>query len=220
MTFDFRVIVEAFPTLMSGLATTILLVLAALGIGIAIGIVACGGRLLGRGPLYQLGSAYIALFRGLPETVLIFWMYYCGPLVFDVRLTDFGCAVATLSIIAGAYLAEIFRAGIEAVPRGQSEAARALGLSELWVACSVVAPQAIRVMIPAFVGFTTILVKNSALVSAIGVAELFYEASVLAGQNFRHFELLSAVGAIYFCLIFPLSMLAQRFERRLAARAR
>jgi His/Glu/Gln/Arg/opine family amino acid ABC transporter permease subunit len=220
VSFDLRSLAEALPELMSGLATTLLLVLAALGVGIVIGLVACAGKLLGRGLLYQLGTSYVALFRGLPETVLIFWMYYCGPLVFDVRLTDFGCAVATLSIIAGAYLAEIFRAGIEAVPRGQPEAARALGLSEFWVGWSVVAPQAIRIMIPAFIGFVTILLKNSALVSAIGVAELFYQASVLAGQNSRHFELLSAVGAIYFCLIFPLSMLAQFAERRLAARIR
>ena len=214
--FDPQVVIAAWPVLLAGLRTTILLVAAALAIGSAIGFVACAGKLLRRGLLYQLGTTYVALFRGLPETVLIFWMYYCGPLVFNARLSGFASALATLSIISGAYLAEIFRAGIEAVPRGQAEAARALGLSEFRVAVDVVAPQAIRVMIPAFVGFVTILVKNSALVSAIGVGELFYEASVTAADNFHYFELLSAVGAIYFCLIFPFSMLARYAERRLA----
>jgi His/Glu/Gln/Arg/opine family amino acid ABC transporter permease subunit len=220
MSFDTRVLWQSIPFLQVGLETTVLLVLGSLAIGICLGAIACAGRLLGRGLLYRISTAYVGLCRGLPEIVLIFWIYYCGPLVFDVSLTDVESALATLSIISGAYLAEIFRAGVEAVPRGQIEAGRALGLSEFWVGWSIVIPQAVRVMVPALVGFVTILLKNTALVSAIGVTELFYEANVFAGQTLRYLEILTAVGVIYFCLIFPLSLVVQHSERRLATRTR
>jgi ABC-type amino acid transport system permease subunit len=157
------------------------------------------------------------LFRGLPETVIIFWFYYCAPLILNTRLSAFWIGTVALAIPSGAYLAEIFRAGILAVPRGQLDAARAVGLSSFWLVWDVIAPQALRMMIPPMLGILTILIKNSALVSAIGVEELFYRANVLSGQTLRHFELLSAVAVIYFLLILPLSILVQRQEKRLLA---
>jgi His/Glu/Gln/Arg/opine family amino acid ABC transporter permease subunit len=216
MQFQFGVVWQALPVLAEGMQMTVMLVLASLAVGIAIGAVICAGKLLRRGLLYHLAFVYVGLFRGLPETVLIFWMYYCGPLILDARLSGFTSGVLALALVGGAYLAEIFRAGVEAVPKGQIEAARALGVSGWWVGWSIVAPQAIRIMTPAFVGFLTILLKNSSLISAIGVGELFYQASVLGGETFRHFELFTAVGIIYFVMIFPLSLLAQRMERQLA----
>jgi ABC-type amino acid transport system permease subunit len=125
-----------------------------------------------------------------------------------------------LTLHASAYLGEIWRGSIEAVPRGQTEAARALGIPELFTWAEVVVPQALRMMIPAFIGVVTLIVKVSGLASAIGVAELVYQANILAGQSYRYFELFTAVGIFYFCLIFPLSLLAQRYERILAHRTR
>src|SRR5262249_20237057 len=124
------------------------------------------------------------------------------------------------AIPAGAYLAEIFRAGIEAVPRGQIEAARAIGLSPFWVACDVVAPQALRTMIAPILGLGTILIKNSALGSVIGGEELVHRAMVYSGETLRYFELLTAAGIIFFILILPLSILVQVQERRLLTRDR
>ncbi len=220
MHFDMQTLWQAIPLLAEGLKLTVLLVVVSLVIGMGIGAIACAGSMIRRGLFYHMSVSYIALFRALPETVLMFWIYFCGPLVFDIRLTDLTSAIATLAIISGASLAEIFRSGIEAVPRGQIEAGRAVGLSAWSVGRDVVLPQAIRVMLPAFFNFVTIIIKNSALVSAIGVAEIFYQANVFAGQTLRYFEVFSAVGVIYFLLIFPLSMLAQHTERRLAASAR
>lgn len=218
MSFDIRILWESLPDLIGGAWTTIWLVAVSLLIGTCLGMLACAGRLLARGLLYRLSMAFIAIFRGLPETVLIFWMYYCGPLVFEGKMSAIESAIAALSLTSGAYLAEIFRAGIEAIPRGQLEAARAIGLPPLWVVWNVVAPQAIRLMIPPFFGIVTIVIKNSALVSAIGVAELFYRAKVLAGENFHYIELLTAAALIYFAMIFPLSILVQHQEKRLLAR--
>src|ERR1700730_12467930 len=215
MSFDTSVIWQNLPLLLTGIWLTILLVLIALAIGIVVGLLACAGNMLGRGLVYYLSVGYIGLFRGLPETVIIFWLYYCAPLILNTRLLAFWSGTVALAIPSGAYLAEIFRAGIGAVPRGQLDAARAVGLSPFWLVWDVIAPQALRMMIPPMLGILTILIKNSALVSAIRVEELFYRANVLSGQTLRHFELLSAVAVIYFLLILPLSILVQRQEKRL-----
>lgn len=217
MSFDASVIWQNWPLLLAGVGLTIVLVVVALAVGIVIGLLACAGSLLGSGFAYHLSVAYIGLFRGLPETVIVFWLYYCAPLILNTKLSAFEAAVIALSIPSGAYLAEIFRAGIEAVPRGQIDAARAIGLSPFWLAWDVVGPQALRMMIPPMLGIVAILIKNSALVSAIGVEELFYRATVLSGQTFRHFELLTAAAVIYFLMILPLSILVQRQEKRLLA---
>jgi His/Glu/Gln/Arg/opine family amino acid ABC transporter permease subunit len=216
VTWDNLVFFGALPVLAQGLLMTIQLVVASLIVGSLIGLITCTGRLIGKGALDWLSSAYVNMFRGLPETVLIFWIYYCGPFVFDVRMSAFTSGVLALSLVAGAYLGEIFRAGVLAIPRGQYEAANALGLTKLSLARDIVIPQAFKIMLPAIFSLMTILIKNSSIVSAIGVAELFYRGSILAGDTFRHFEVFTAVGMIYFALIFPLSLLSRRLERHLS----
>ncbi len=220
MHFDTNTIVQHLPELLHGVQFTILLVLLSLAIGAALGLVACLGKLLERGLLYWIASVYVTVMRGIPEMVVMFWIYYCGPLILNTRLSSFSAAVASMSLYAGAFLAEIFRAGILAVPRGQGEAAHALGIPEFSTWAEVILPQALRVMIPAFIGLATVVVKVSGLASAIGVGELVYEASIVSGQTYRYFELFTAVGIFYFMLIFPLSLLAQRYERHLARKTR
>ena len=220
MHFDTTVIVRNLPELLAGVKLTVLLVLVSLGAGIALGMIACLGKLLQRGLLCWIASAYVTVMRGIPEMVVMFWIYYCGPLILDARPSSFAAAAASMSLYAGAFLAEIFRAGILAVPRGQTEAARALGVPELFTWAEVILPQALRMMIPAFIGVVTLIVKVSGLASAIGVAELVYQANIVSGQSYRYFELFTAVGIFYFALIFPLSLLAQRYERVLARRTR
>jgi His/Glu/Gln/Arg/opine family amino acid ABC transporter permease subunit len=215
MSFDTSLLWQNFPVLASGVWMTLALVIVSLAIGIVIGLIICAGMLLGRGIAYYMSASYVALFRALPEPVIIFWLYYCAPLILNTKLSAFEAGTIALAIPTGAYLAEIFRAGIEAVPRGQFEAARAVGLSPISVVWDVVAPQALRMMIPPMLGISTILIKNSALVSAIGVGELFYQAMVLGGQTLRYFEFLTAIAIMYFALILPLSLLVQHQERRL-----
>src|SRR4029078_8271953 len=122
------------PTLFAGVSRPCRVGPFSLGVGTALGMIACMGTLLGRGLLCWIGPAYVTVMRGIPEMVVMFWIYYCGPLILDTRLSSFAAAATSMSLYAGAFLAEIFRAGILAVPRGQMEAARALGVPEpfLW----------------------------------------------------------------------------------------
>ena len=104
------------------------------------------------------------------------------------------------------------------MPRGQAEAARSLGVPEFWVWTSVILPQAFRIVIPALIGVAALTVKVSGIASTIGVTELVFEANVIAGQSYRYFEMFTAVGAFYFVILFPMSMIAKMYERKLAAR--
>jgi His/Glu/Gln/Arg/opine family amino acid ABC transporter permease subunit len=218
--FDLLGVIRSLPELSIGLEFTLLLVFISLVFGTLIGLLACLGRLLGNGLLPWFCAAYTTIFRGIPEVVLMFWIYYCGPLLGGVRPSSLIAALIAMSLYVGALLSEVFRGGILAVPKGQVEAARSLGVPEFWVWTSVILPQAFRVVIPALIGVAALTVKVSGIASTIGVTDLVYQANIIAGQSYRYFELFTAVGIFYFFILFPMSMLAKAYERKLAMRSR
>lgn len=218
--FDTSQLVRSLPDLWIGLKYTLLLVFVSLAIGAIVGLLACLGRLLGRSLLIRICAGYTTIFRGIPEVVLMFWIYYCGPLLGGVRPSSLVAALVAMSLYVGALLSEVFRGGILAVPRGPSEAARSLGLPEFWVWTSVILPQAFRIVIPPLIGVVALTVKVSGIASTIGVTELVYQANIVAGQSYRYFELFTGVGLFYFLILFPMSMIAKAYEQRLARRQR
>jgi len=170
-----------------------------------------------------LARGYVTVFRTIPEIVLIFWMYYCLPPLLGVPPTPWmGILMGSLALalVSGAYLAEIFRAGIQSVSRGQWEAAGALALPRRTLWTRVVIPQATRIGVPPFINFLTELLKGTTLLATVGVADLALKAYVLGGQTFRYLEFLSAIALIYFVVIFPVARLAEHVERRLALATR
>lgn len=216
MAFDFQIIADNYHLLLTGLRWTLTMVLGSLAFGIVLGLIACFAKLLMRGPIHWLAVGYIEFYRTIPEMVNIFWIYFCLPLIFDVRLSPVTSGLLALSLFAGAFLAEIFRAGIQAVPAGQIEAAYANGIPRRWIWLAVILPQAVKLMIPAFINFFTDLVKVSGLLSAIGVGEMIYQATVISNQSWKHFEMFTAVGLMYIAIITPLSLAAQHLEARYA----
>lgn len=216
MAFDFQIIADNYHLLLTGLRWTLTMVFGSLAFGIVLGLIACFAKLLMRGPIHWLAVGYIEFYRTIPEMVNIFWIYFCLPLIFDVRLSPVTSGLLALSLFAGAFLAEIFRAGIQAVPAGQIEAAYANGIPRRWIWLAVILPQAVKLMIPAFINFFTDLVKVSGLLSAIGVGEMIYQATVISNQSWKHFEMFTAVGLMYIAIITPLSLAAQHLEARYA----
>jgi ABC-type amino acid transport system permease subunit len=170
------------------------------------------------GIAHHAARAYLAFFRTTPELVLIFWAYFCLPPIFGLRLSAPVSGIVALSLVCGAYMAEIFRAGIEAVPRGQVEAACSLGLSSLAIWVTILLPQAVRRMMPAFLNYLTELLKNSTLLAGIGVAELAYQAYTLGAMTYRYMELLTSIAVIFFIVILPLSLAARGVESWMARR--
>ena len=141
-------------------------------------------------------------------------------LIFDFRISAEGAGIVALTLYSGAFLAEIFRAGMEAVPKGQYEAANSLGIPRVWSFTLIIVPQAARMMTPPFINFLCDLVKVSSLLSAIGITELAYHASIISGETFRYLEIFTVAGIFYFLIIFPLSLYSRIRERQLTAAQR
>ena len=215
MEFNLFVIKQHWQLLADGALMTVIMCSASLALGVVLGLILCFGKLRRRGIFYRISTIIIDVFRTLPELVPIFWIYSVGPLIFDFRVTAEGAGIIALTLYAGAFLAEIFRAGLEAVPEGQYEAVNSLGVPRFWAFAVVIAPQAGRMMTPPFINFLCDLVKVSSLLSAIGITELAFRATVISGETFRYLEIFTLAGVFYFLIIFPLSVYARVRERKL-----
>lgn len=213
-----RVFIETLPLILSGLSTTLLLGITSIAVGMALGLVLALVRLyagrVGRG----LAIAYIDVFRAVPVLVFLIIIYYALPFV-GIRLSPFGSAASALSIVGSAYSAEIFRAGIEAVPRGQFEAAQALGLHTWLVMARVVLPQAIRLVIPPATSNCISILKDTALASVVAMPDLLKQATQAQALAANPTPLIAAAG-IYLLMLLPLVRLVGRLERRWTGPAR
>jgi polar amino acid transport system permease protein len=166
-------------------------------------------------PMQWVLIAFVEVFRCTPLLVQIVWVYYAMPVLLGVQIPATVAAIATLSCYTAAFYAEIFRGGIVSIERGQWDAARALGLRSWSMMRRVILPQAIRRMIPPFVNQSITQLKNTSLVSTIAVPDLLYNGSLITADTYRPLEVYTVVAVIYFVLLFPSTMLAQWYERRL-----
>src|SRR5438034_5422242 len=187
-------------------------------VAVALGLVLAALTEVRGGVARPLVRAYVEVFRNTPLLIQIFIVYFGLPQL-GWRLSPFLSGLSALVIYAAAYNAEIFRAGLEAVPRGQHEAARSIGLSELGAQRFVIVPQAIRIAFPALGNNLVSLVKNSSLVSAIGMVELMFVANDISFNNFRSFEVYGATVLYYMVLVLALSRVLALVERRVLAKA-
>ena len=200
--------------LLDGAKATVVLsvcaVILAVGLGAAAGVV----RLYGPRWMRLVSALYIGLFRGTPVLVQMFFIFFGLPAL-AIRIPTFPAAVLAMSLWMAVNTAEVVRGGIQSIPRGQFEAARSIGLSEIQAMRYVIFPQAVRRMIPPFVGLCTILIKDTSLAAIIGVFELTRAAQETIERTFQSFEIYLTAAAIYFVICFPLTRFAQRAEARL-----
>lgn len=211
------IIHEALPHLLKGAVTTIeitsISLVIAMFIGLSIGLLRVSNSRL----LRFAANFYVDLIRGTPLLVQILFIYIAVPSAFGIRLSEFTAGIIAISINAGAYLVEIFRAGIESIDRGQMEAGRSLGFSYWQSMRLVILPQAVRRMTPAFVNQFIISLKDTSLLSVIGIAELLMQGQTIYAVNFRAMEILGAVAVFYFVIIYTLTLFSRWLERRIAA---
>lgn len=162
-----------------------------------------------------ISTTYIEIFRGTPILVQLYLIYYAIPQVSNVRFNPLTAAIVTLCLNSGAYVAELIRAGIMAVDKGQMEAARSLGMP-LWKAMSIIIiPQAVKNILPALANEFIVIIKESSIASVIGVNELMYKTDTVRGNSFRSMEALLIAAMIYFVMTFTLSKIVAYFERRM-----
>lgn len=198
-----------------GARTTLYLTLISGAIGLVLGVVAALARTSGNALLRTISGAYIWIIRGTPLLVQILFMYFALPvLVPGLNLPDFAAAVIALALNVGAYNAEAVRAGLNAVPRGQTEAARALGLPRSRVFLDVVFPQAFKISLPPLVSNFVALLKDSSLAYAIGVVELTNVGNRIQSATFQPVETLITVGVTYLVLTTLVTQVTAAVEYR------
>lgn len=209
---------RTFPLLMRGLWITLQLGAASIVAGLILGLGLAMTRLYGPAPVRFLTRVYIDVFRSIPLLVLLIIVYYALPFV-GIRLSPFASAMSALTLVSGAYTAEIFRAGIEAIPKGQFEASAALGLSGRQTMADVILPQAVRIVIPPLTNNSINVVKDTALASVVAMPDLLKQATQAQALAANPTPLIVAA-AIYVAFLWPLVALVSRMERRFAARRR
>ena len=199
--------------LLEGLMVTLQLSLFAGLLATAIATAAAAARLSPRPSLRGLAGGYVQIMRCTPLLVQLYLLYFMLGNVFGLQ--RFSAGVTALALFEGAFIAEIFRAGINAVPPAQSDAARALGLSVLQRWRLVIIPQALPLVLPPLANLYVSLIKHSSIVTVIAIADLTDAARNLVSDSFLAFEIWLAVGALYISVCFPLAWLITRWEKRL-----
>jgi polar amino acid transport system permease protein len=194
---------------------TLRLAIPALLLGFALGIFIGLARLARARWLRIPATLYVEFFRGVPLVMVIFWFWFILPIVLRLRLPEYGIALAAFVFFEAAYLAEIVRAGIQSVARGQVEAASSTGLSPAQTTRYVVLPQALRNMIPALVTQFIVLFKDTSLASIIGYVDLTKAAQIVNNREIRPFELYLFIAVVYWLCAYAMSRYAGYLERRL-----
>jgi glutamine transport system permease protein len=211
----FGLLKESFPSLMSGLQMTLILTVVSLVIALILGVVFGLFQVSKNKLLRVIATIYVDIFRGTPLIVQAFFIYFGIPAALDIRITAVVAGLITLSLNAGAYMAEIVRGGIQSVEKGQMEAARSLGLPYGKAMSKVVLPQAIRIMIPSFINQFVITLKDTSILSIIGINELTQSGKIIIARNLESFQMWLIVGVIYFIIIMILTKVSNALERRI-----
>jgi polar amino acid transport system permease protein len=212
--FNWDILVRSFPILMRGLGNTLLLGCVSILIGSIAGLFLCFVRLYAPRPLQLLAIAYIDIFRALPILVVLILIYYALPFV-GISLSSFTSATLALSMVLAAFTAEVCRAGIENVPKGQFEAAASLGLP-FWSAMrKIILPQAVKVMIPPLTSNSISTFKDTALASVVAMPDLLKQASDTQALMGNPTPLIGAA-IIYFIFLWPMVRLVGYLEKRSA----
>ena len=211
----FGLLKESFPSLMKGLQMTLLLTVVSLVIASILGILFGLCRVAHNAVLRAIGTIYVDIFRGTPLIVQAFFIYFGLPAALDFRISAVTAGIITLSLNAGAYMAEIVRGGIESVDKGQMEAARSLGLPYKTAMAKVILPQAIRLMIPSIINQFIITLKDTSILSIIGINELTQSGKIIIARNLESFQMWLIVGVMYFIIIMILTKVSNRMERKI-----
>jgi len=205
--------VEFLPILMSGVALTIMVTIGSLLLSTVLGMVWALMRVSGIGVLTGFSGGLINVIRGIPIIVLLFYLYFVMP-EFGVTLSALQAAILGLGIAYSAYQAENFRAGIEAIDKGQIEAAQAIGMSWWQTMRRVVLPQAVKIVLPPYGNVMIMMLKDSSQASTITVAELALQGKLIASSTFKNTSVFTLVALMYLTMSIPLILLVRHFENK------
>lgn len=215
MTFDFTSILPSLPFILKGILVTLQIVLLAGVIGFILGIILSLFKISSIKVLGILADIYTSIFRGTPLVLQLMIIYFGSPQIFGYQIEPVTAAVLAFALNSAAYISEIIRAGIQAVDKGQSEAAMALGVPYRPMMLNIILPQAMKNILPALMNEFITLTKESAIVTTIGVMDIMRRAYIIGADKFRFIEPLLLAGLIYYIMVITLTFLGKLVERRM-----
>ncbi len=202
MTQYLTAVEDALPYLLTGSLVTIVLVLGAMALGLVLGVILALVQVYGNSGVRKIAWAYVWFFRGVPLLVLLFLFYFGLFSLAGINISAFTAAVIVLGLISAAYQSQIFRSGILSLPEGQFKAARALGMSDPKAILFIILPQALRLSIPGWSNEYSVVLKDSAVAYAVGVAEVMARAHFVASRTYQHLPLYFTAGVIFLILTY------------------
>jgi arginine/lysine/histidine transport system permease protein len=215
MNLDFSQIVPYIPFILEGIWVTLKFVVVSIIFGFVFGTILALFKISRNKLLNWFGDAYTSIFRGTPLILQLMIIYFAIPQLTGYDISPFLSAILAFGLNSSAYISEIIRAGIQAVDKGQVEAAQALGVPYRLMMKDLIFPQALKNILPALMNEFITLTKESAIVSTIGYLDLMRRAQVVGADTYRNFEPLIFVGLIYWLLVMGLTLIGKRVERRL-----
>jgi polar amino acid transport system permease protein len=217
--WDWHFIGQSLPFLADGVATTVLVCLAAVALTVPVSLLAAAGRMSRSTAVRAIAKFYVDFFRSTPFLVQLVWLFFGLPMLIDVSLTGMEAAIVGLALYIGSYQAEVVRGGILSLESGQREAGLALGMTASQLYRRIILPQAMRRMIPPSMNVLVVLIKESAVVSAVSVTDLMWRAQAVGTRSYRPLEPLTFAALVYIAMIMPLSLWSRQIHRRQAERA-
>ncbi|WP_443868745.1 amino acid ABC transporter permease [Mitsuokella multacida] len=214
MHFNFDLVVNSFPLLLVGAGVTIKITALSVALGVVIGLFVGIARISRIKILRVLAAIYVDFFRGTPLLVQIFLVYFALPVITGQRVDPFVAAIGSCGINSGAYVAEIFRAGIQSIDKGQMEAGRSLGMTWVQTMRYIIVPQAFKRVIPPLGNEFIALLKDSSLVSVIGFEELTRRGQLIIAKTYGSLEIWLSVAVIYLAMTLTISRFVAYLERR------
>ncbi len=216
--FRWDTVFGSFDFLMSGLQMTLIISAMTLILAMVLGLIIALMDMSRFAPLRWIGISIGEVIRNTPILVQLLWVYYVLPIVFSVRIESFTALVIGLSLYQAAFISEVYRSGIQGVPKGHREAAQVLGLTPIQSFFRIVLPQAVRMTLPPLASNFVQLIKFSSLGAVISVSEITRRGMELSATNFRPLETFTFIAVVYFVICWPLAMGIRWWERRLQAR--
>lgn len=214
MTFDWASVPEMMPILLAGLRVTVFATLVIMAIALVVALPVALARMSHVALIRIPATIYVQVLRGTPLLLQLFYLYYVLPFA-GIRLSPWAAGIIGMTAAYSAYLSEIYRAGIEAIDRGQTEAALSLGMSRVQVMRIVVLPQAFRIVIPPIGNMFVGLFKDTSLLSILTIHDLMFEGQLLAATNFRHITIFTVIAILYLAVCWPSAAIIDRLEKRL-----
>ncbi|WP_400163286.1 amino acid ABC transporter permease [Brevibacillus sp. TJ4] len=215
MNLDFAQIVPYIPFILEGIKVTLQVTFLSVILGFIWGSILALIKISRFGPLNWFAVAYTSIFRGTPLILQLTFVYFATPQLTGYNISQLEAAVLTFTLNSAAYISETIRGGILAVDKGQWEAAKALGVPYRRMMLDIILPQGVKNILPALVNETIALLKESALVSTIGLADIMQNANVVKGTIFRYFEPYIIAGTLYYVMVMLLTWVARIVERRM-----